>query len=125
VAEAWAGWARRRARGVTPLAYPPSRFAGQLFKNRAPPCEAGRTFIGARLHARAGQSFKQRTFVRGAGARSGARDGTVLSEYEVRRGKMNLQLIANEENQDRAQCERSACERYGIFQQLNGELGLK
>ena len=49
---------------------------------------------------------------------------TVLSEYEVRRGKMNLQFKANVENQDRARCERSACERYGIFRQLNGELGL-
>ena len=29
------------------------------------------------------------------GARSGARDVTVLSEYEVRRGKMNVQFIAN------------------------------
>ena len=29
---------------------------------------------------------------------------TALSEYEVRRGKMNLQLVADEENQDRAQC---------------------
>jgi hypothetical protein len=28
----------------------------------------------------------------------------ILSEYEVRRGKMNLQFKANEENQDRAQC---------------------
>ena len=49
-----------------------------------------------------GQSFKQRTFVRGA--RSAAGDVTVLSEYEVRRGKMNLQFKANVENQDRAQC---------------------
>ena len=30
-----------------------------------------------------------------------AREVTVLSDYEV--GKMNIQLIANEENQDRAQ----------------------
>jgi hypothetical protein len=29
---------------------------------------------------------------------------TALSEYEIRRGKMNLQLVADEENQDRAQC---------------------
>jgi hypothetical protein len=31
-----------------------------------------------------------------------ARDVTVLADYDI--GKMNLQLKANEENQDRAQC---------------------
>jgi hypothetical protein len=30
--------------------------------------------------------------------------GIVLSKFDVRRGKMNVQLIANEENQDRTQC---------------------
>jgi hypothetical protein len=33
-----------------------------------------------------------------------ARDVTVLSEWEVGRGKMNVQFIANVENQDRARC---------------------
>ena len=39
-----------------------------------------------------------------SGAETAVFSGTDLSECEVRRGKMNVQLIANEENQDRAQC---------------------
>ena len=35
---------------------------------------------------------------------SRTRVGMILSECEVGRGKMNVQLIANEKNEDRAQC---------------------